>query len=69
MTNTKTPPLHQSQLAEDRPDAYRYARRIREGCQHQLACRCDPPYWLREPSPSELARWFKVQESEQEIAR
>lgn len=40
-------------------DAYRYPRRIRPGCLHQLGCKCDPPYWLREPSPQEFARWFK----------
>ena len=39
-------------------DAYRFPREIRPGCQHQLGCRCDPPYWLRLPSPQELARWY-----------
>jgi hypothetical protein len=64
MTNTKTPPLHQSQLTEDRPDAYRYARRVKPGCMHQLACRCDAPYWLREPTVAELARWYRMMEGE-----
>jgi len=38
-------------------DAYRYPRRIQPGCQHMLGCKCDPPYWLRNPTPAELARW------------
>lgn len=37
-------------------DAYRHAREIRPGCQHQLGCRCQPPFWLRPFSPAELAR-------------
>lgn len=40
-------------------DAYTYPRRIQPGCQHQLGCKCDPPMWLRPPSPAELERWFK----------
>ena len=36
------------------PDAYRRARRIQPGCQHVMACRCDPPYWLRPSSAIEL---------------
>jgi len=43
-------------------DAYQFARRIQPGCLHMLGCKCDPPYWLRPPSPQELARWHKVQE-------
>jgi len=34
-------------------NAYRQPRKIYEGCQHQLGCKCDPPYWLRESSPQE----------------
>jgi len=34
-------------------NAYRQPRKIQEGCQHQLGCKCDPPYWLRESSPEE----------------
>ena len=45
-------------------DAYRFPRRIQPGCQHQLGCKCDPPYWLRLPTPAELARWHKPQEVE-----
>lgn len=53
-----------SQLSGERiVDAYQYPRRIQPGCMHQLACRCDPPYWLRDPSPAELARWHKTQDS------
>jgi len=37
-------------------DAYRRPRRVAQGCQHQLGCRCEPPYWLREPTAIELAR-------------
>lgn len=43
-------------------DAYRYPRRIQPGCQHQLGCKCDAPYWLREPTPAELERWYKPPE-------
>jgi len=42
-------------------DAYRYPRKIREGCTHQFPCKCDPPYWLRESSPAELEREAKRQ--------
>jgi len=45
-------------------DALRFARRIQPGCMHMLGCKCDPPMWLRDPSPAELARWHKTQESE-----
>jgi hypothetical protein len=34
-------------------DAYRRARVVREGCQHNLGCRCEPPYWLRASTPAE----------------
>lgn len=34
-------------------DSYRRARVIREGCQHNLGCRCEPPYWLRPSTPAE----------------
>ena len=37
-------------------DAYRQPREIRPGCQHQLGCRCEPPFWLRPFSEAELAR-------------
>lgn len=36
-------------------DAYREPQRVRPGCQHQLGCRCDPPYWMRASSLAELA--------------
>lgn len=36
-------------------NAYRYAPRIRPGCQHQLGCGCDVPYWLRASSKAEEA--------------
>lgn len=42
-------------------DAYQQPRRIQEGCQHGLGCKCQPPYWLREPSPAERARWAPAQ--------
>lgn len=38
-------------------DAMRFPRRIQPGCMHQLGCKCDPPYWLREPTEQEFARW------------
>lgn len=37
-------------------DAYRYPQRVRPGCQHQLGCKCERPYWLRASSPAEEAR-------------
>lgn len=37
-------------------DAYRNPQQVRPGCQHQLGCKCDPPYWLRASSPAEEAR-------------
>lgn len=46
-------------------DAFRFPRRIQPGCQHQLGCKCDPPYWLRQPTAAELARW-PVQPKEDE---
>lgn len=39
-------------------DGYRYPRKVVEGCQHRLGCRCDPPMWLREPSAAERKRFF-----------
>lgn len=38
-------------------NAYARPRQVREGCQHILGCRCEPPYWLRLPTATELARW------------
>lgn len=46
-------------------DGLRFARRIQPGCMHMLGCKCDPPMWLREPSPAELARWYSPPEREQ----
>lgn len=37
-------------------DAYRFPQKVRPGCQHQLGCKCIPPYWLRASSPAEEAR-------------
>lgn len=39
-------------------DSYRFARKVREGCKHMMACGCETPMWLRNPSPAEEARWF-----------
>lgn len=36
-------------------NAYRYGQQIRPGCQHQLGCKCTPPFWLRASSPAEEA--------------
>ena len=27
--------------------ASHHAQEVREGCQHQLGCRCQPPHWIR----------------------
>lgn len=40
-------------------DAFNEPRRIIEGCQHRLGCRCDTPFWLRKESPAELLRFQK----------
>lgn len=39
-------------------DAYRFARRVVDGCQHipPARCACGVPFWLRDFSPAELAR-------------
>ena len=37
-------------------DAYTRARRVSPGCQHNLGCKCEPPYWLRDSTPVEQAR-------------
>jgi hypothetical protein len=34
-------------------NAYAQARQLAPGCQHQLGCRCDTPYWLRESTVAE----------------
>jgi hypothetical protein len=47
-------------------DAYRYPRRVTEGCMHRLGCKCDPPFWLRAMSPAEEARIPKVVEETHE---
>ena len=36
-------------------DAYRNPQSLRPGCQHQLGCKCSPPYWLRPSSTAEIA--------------
>ena len=41
-------------------DAYRHPQRVRPGCQHQLGCKCDPPYWLRASSPAEEAHEARI---------
>lgn len=41
-------------------DAYTRARRVAEGCQHLpfMRCKCGVPFWLREASKAERARWY-----------
>lgn len=36
-------------------NAYRIPQELRPGCQHQLGCRCDPPFWLRPSTSAEEA--------------
>jgi hypothetical protein len=36
-------------------NAYRNPRDTRPGCTHQLACRCEPPFWLRPSTADEEA--------------
>lgn len=36
-------------------NAYRKPAVLRPGCQHQLGCRCTPPFWLRPSTPAEEA--------------
>ena len=49
-------------------DAYQRARYIQPGCPHfQGKCKCDPPYWLREPTAAEEAherRFMRFQTEE-----
>lgn len=42
-------------------DAYRFPQKVAPGCTHQLACKCDPPYWLRASTPAEEAHEAKMQ--------
>lgn len=41
----------------ERPyDAYRRARYVVDGCDHNgVLCKCDPPFWLRPSTPAEAA--------------
>lgn len=43
------------------PDAFSKPQQVRPGCQHQLGCKCVPPYWLRASTPAEEARekWLR----------
>lgn len=43
------------------PDAFNLPQSKRPGCQHQLGCKCTPPYYLRPSSPAEVARevWYR----------
>lgn len=43
----------------DRPyDAYLRGRYVEDECDHNgMYCKCDPPYWLREPTAAERDRW------------
>lgn len=41
-------------------DAYTRPRVVVPGCQHQMGCRCEPPYWLRASSPKEIERTRKL---------
>jgi hypothetical protein len=43
------------------PDAFTQPQQVRPGCQHQLGCKCVPPYWLRPSTPAEEARekWLR----------
>lgn len=42
-------------------NAYERDRQVRPGCMHRLGCRCQPPYWLRPSTLSELKREEKIQ--------
>jgi hypothetical protein len=35
-------------------NAYTDARKIAPGCQHRLGCKCETPFWLRDPTPREV---------------
>lgn len=37
-------------------DAFTQPRVVRPGCQHNLGCRCEAPYWLRPSSLIEQQR-------------
>lgn len=38
-------------------DAYTQPRVIQPGCQHQLGCKCEPPFWLRDSTEPELRHY------------
>ena len=38
-------------------DAWSRPRRVVEGCQHRMGCRCEPPFWLRLPTAAEDKRF------------
>ena len=35
-------------------NAYTDPRKTALGCQHRLGCKCETPFWLREPTPREV---------------
>lgn len=39
-------------------DAFSQPRRLAPGCQHQLGCKCDPPFWLRSMTQVERAKAY-----------
>lgn len=45
----------------DLPDAFSKPQQVRPGCQHQLGCKCAPPYWLRASTAAEEERekWLR----------
>jgi hypothetical protein len=53
-----TCPKHSDALESD---AYRHLRRTVGGYTHQLACRCDVPYWLRPSTDAGIAREQRLQ--------
>lgn len=52
---------HRWRIVTDLPNAFSQPQHVRPGCQHQLGCRCVPPYWLRASTPAEQARekWLR----------
>lgn len=42
-------------------DAYRRARVVKDGCNHQLGCKCESPFWLRLPTAieEETQEWYR----------
>lgn len=46
-------------------NAYTNARKITTGCQHGMGCKCETPFWLRDPTvrEKEFEKVYAITES------